>query len=330
MQEALLRLHAAPPASRTRTAFLTTVTTRLAIDVLRSARVRRETYVGSWLPEPLVEDDAPRAVEDEETVSLAFLVAARAPHAGRARGARAARGVRLRRSPRSPRSSSVSEANCRQILSRARRRDRRRPPALRPRPGASGAALAARFLAAAREGDLDGPRRDARARRRARRRRRRQGALDPAPDARRRRRSPARSSAFYGQVERVGRRRSSPARRQRPAGLPHARAATGRLVNVVGDRHRGRRGHARSTRCSTPTSSATSARCRTSGCARRCGQPHRDDACHPHVRRGLRKRRYCSHAQHAVHQLPPRDGSLQPRRRCPRGPPPRGQPGVVS
>src|SRR3954447_17076071 len=61
VQEALLRLHQAAAVDN-REAFLTTVTTRLAIDVLRSARVRRETYPGSWLPEPLVEDDAaPRA-----------------------------------------------------------------------------------------------------------------------------------------------------------------------------------------------------------------------------------------------------------------------------
>ena len=53
---------------------MTTVTTRLAIDVLRSARVRREAYVGEWLPEPLVEAEAPAAVESEESVSLAMLV----------------------------------------------------------------------------------------------------------------------------------------------------------------------------------------------------------------------------------------------------------------
>ena len=44
--------------SASRKAFLTEVTTRLAIDHLRSARVRRERYVGPWLPEPLVADEA--------------------------------------------------------------------------------------------------------------------------------------------------------------------------------------------------------------------------------------------------------------------------------
>ena len=64
-QEALLRLHGATGVERP-PAFVTTATTRLAIDVLRSARVRRETYTGSWLPEPLVEEDATRPLEDEE------------------------------------------------------------------------------------------------------------------------------------------------------------------------------------------------------------------------------------------------------------------------
>ena len=74
-QEALLRLHGATGVENP-AAFVTTATTRLAIDVLRSARVRRETYTGSWLPEPLVEaeDDAARRIEDEEEVSLAFLL----------------------------------------------------------------------------------------------------------------------------------------------------------------------------------------------------------------------------------------------------------------
>src|ERR671926_510193 len=72
-QEALLRLNSAEEV-RNEEAFVTTVSTRLALDVLRSARVRRESYQGSWLPEPLVDAEAPARVEDEESVSLAFLV----------------------------------------------------------------------------------------------------------------------------------------------------------------------------------------------------------------------------------------------------------------
>src|ERR671919_359477 len=77
VQEALLRLVRAgeegeeiesPPA------YLATVVTRLAIDQLRSARVRRETYVGEWLPEPVITngDDPSERVEMAESLSMAF------------------------------------------------------------------------------------------------------------------------------------------------------------------------------------------------------------------------------------------------------------------
>ena len=103
---------------------MTTVTTRLAIDVLRSARVRREAYVGSWLPEQLVEADAPAAVETEETVSLAMLVLLE-------RLSPVERAVFVLRESFDFGFSEIaeivdrSEDNCRQILSRARRRIRR-------------------------------------------------------------------------------------------------------------------------------------------------------------------------------------------------------------
>ena len=59
-------------------AYLATVTTRLAISHLRSARVRRESYVGAWLPEPLVwhggEPDPAEQAEMSDSLSMAFLV----------------------------------------------------------------------------------------------------------------------------------------------------------------------------------------------------------------------------------------------------------------
>src|SRR5437764_13346276 len=58
-------------------AYLSAVTTRLAIDHLRSARVRREQYVGEWLPEPLLVDPEPTPadqVETTDTLSMAFLI----------------------------------------------------------------------------------------------------------------------------------------------------------------------------------------------------------------------------------------------------------------
>jgi RNA polymerase sigma-70 factor, ECF subfamily len=80
VQEAFLRFHRARAEGaniESPKAWLSTVVTRLAIDHVRSARVRRETYVGTWLPEPLLTDQAPDAaqfVETAEALSMAFLV----------------------------------------------------------------------------------------------------------------------------------------------------------------------------------------------------------------------------------------------------------------
>jgi len=60
VQEAWLRWEKAPETEvRSPRAYLTTIVTRLAINQLRSARTRRETYPGPWLPEPLVTEDTP-------------------------------------------------------------------------------------------------------------------------------------------------------------------------------------------------------------------------------------------------------------------------------
>jgi RNA polymerase sigma-70 factor (ECF subfamily) len=78
VQEALLRAHRALPADiESPPAYLTTITTRVAIDHQRSARVRRESYVGPWLPEPITADPAPDAAahaELSDSLSMAFLV----------------------------------------------------------------------------------------------------------------------------------------------------------------------------------------------------------------------------------------------------------------
>src|SRR3954453_12334589 len=80
VQEAFLRFHRAGEEGErieSPRAWLSAVTTRLSIDQLRSARARRETYVGTWLPEPLLTDTAPdvaQHAETADTLSLAFLV----------------------------------------------------------------------------------------------------------------------------------------------------------------------------------------------------------------------------------------------------------------
>jgi len=80
VQEALLRVHQALEAGEqiaSPRAFVATVTTRLAINELRSARARRERYVGEWLPEPILTDgreDPARHAEMADSLSLAMLV----------------------------------------------------------------------------------------------------------------------------------------------------------------------------------------------------------------------------------------------------------------
>jgi RNA polymerase sigma-70 factor (TIGR02957 family) len=158
VQEAFLRLHTgAPEDLRSPEAYAVTVTTRLAIDALRSAHRRREQYVGPWLPEPLVEAekaDPAWQFEIDETVSVAFLVMLE-------RLSPAERAVFLLREVFGYSYAEVasvigkSEAACRQVFRRARQhiqRDRSRFAA----SAAQRDRLAQRFFAASREGDLAG------------------------------------------------------------------------------------------------------------------------------------------------------------------------------
>jgi RNA polymerase sigma-70 factor (ECF subfamily) len=127
VQEAYLRLHrtlAQGAAIESPKAFLTTVTTRLAIDAWRAARVRRETYVGVWLPEPLQAstDVGPaEQVELKDSLSLAFLVLLQTLSP-------VERAVFLLRDIFDYDYDQIaaivqkSEDNCRQILARARKR----------------------------------------------------------------------------------------------------------------------------------------------------------------------------------------------------------------
>lgn len=80
VQEAFLRYHRETESGtdiESPKAWLTTVTTRLAINHVQSARVRRENYVGTWLPEPIVTDfesEGARHAETADSLSMAFLV----------------------------------------------------------------------------------------------------------------------------------------------------------------------------------------------------------------------------------------------------------------
>jgi RNA polymerase sigma-70 factor, ECF subfamily len=153
VQEALLRYHEADVEAESPKAYLATVTTRLAIDQLRSARARREVYPGEWLPEPLVDDDAGRHAETADSLSLTFLhlLEKLSP---------VERAVFLLREvfdypyDEIARIVDKSQDNCRQILTRARRHieaGRRRFDVSREERER----IARRFLAAWEDGETD-------------------------------------------------------------------------------------------------------------------------------------------------------------------------------
>jgi RNA polymerase sigma-70 factor (TIGR02957 family) len=159
VQEALLRLHQALEGDErieSPRAYLATVATRLSIDQLRSARVRREAYVGEWLPEPLVADsaaDPARQAELADSLSLAFLVLLESLSPEQ-RAALLLRDVFDYDYAQIADIVGKSEDNARQLAARARRHVEER----RPRFEASREQrneLAQRFFEAAREGELD-------------------------------------------------------------------------------------------------------------------------------------------------------------------------------
>src|SRR5688572_31455085 len=160
VQEGFLRLHRARAGGEqiaSPRAYLSTVVSRLALDHLRSAAVRRETYTGDWLPEPLVassDDDPARKAEIADSLSLAFLVLLESLSPEQ-RAAFLLREVFDEPYDRIAEIVGTSEQNARQLATRARRHVEER----RPRFEASREQreqLASRFFAAAEEGDLAG------------------------------------------------------------------------------------------------------------------------------------------------------------------------------
>jgi RNA polymerase sigma-70 factor (ECF subfamily) len=155
VQEALLRLAREERRIEEPAAWITTVVTRLSIDVLRLARVRRETYVGPWLPDPLVEDRSPgpgAQVELADSVSQAFLVVLEQLTPVE-RAAFLLREVFDYDYASVARIVDRSEPNCRQLVTRARRHLRSNRPRFDADPAARDRLLE-RFLAATEQGDL--------------------------------------------------------------------------------------------------------------------------------------------------------------------------------
>lgn len=160
VQEMFLRMGQDDDAEiRSPKAYVATVTSRLAIDQLRSARVRRESYVGPWLPEPVVDGTAPSSGADvtgpaelADSLSMAFLVVLESLNP-------VERAVFLLHDVFDFEYGEIaamvekSEANCRQIASRARRRVQDEQPRFEPSRKQRDE-LATRFFAACQGHDL--------------------------------------------------------------------------------------------------------------------------------------------------------------------------------
>lgn len=156
VQEAFLRLHQTLRQGETIAsprAYIATLVTRLAIDQLRSARVRRERYVGEWLPEPLATDPSPgEYAETADSLSLAFLVLLESL-SPRQRAAFLLREVFEYPYTQVAEIIGTDVDGTRHLVARARRHLRER----RPRYHATGSQrrqLARRFFAAVEQGDL--------------------------------------------------------------------------------------------------------------------------------------------------------------------------------
>lgn len=162
LQEAFLRFTRSEDVESAK-AFLSAVVTRLAIDELKSARIRRESYSGIWLPEPVVTDtDSPLLhppadpqfhAELSESLSMAFLLLLDRLNP-------IERAVFLLHDVFGYEFSEIAtivertEVNCRQIATRARRRVRERRPSLDADTGRRDE-TASRLLNAMMAGDMD-------------------------------------------------------------------------------------------------------------------------------------------------------------------------------
>lgn len=161
VQEAYLRYRATPPASiRTLKSFLTTIVHHLCLDHLKSAQVRRESYVGPWLLEPIITDagTAPMSplghIIDRESISMAFLVLLESLSP-------LERSVFLLREVFDYAYAEIAqitgrdEAACRQLFSRAKKHIREQRPRF-PASQKAHAKMVGRFMEACMAGDMDG------------------------------------------------------------------------------------------------------------------------------------------------------------------------------
>jgi RNA polymerase sigma-70 factor, ECF subfamily len=161
VQEAYLRYRATPPESiRTLKSFLTTIVHHLCINHLKSAREQRETYVGPWLPEPVITGDGAalmsplRQITDRESISMAFLVLLE-NLSPLERAVFLLREVFDYEYPEIAGITGRDEAACRQLFSRAKKHISEHRPRFPASPEAHAKMLGS-FMEACIAGDMDG------------------------------------------------------------------------------------------------------------------------------------------------------------------------------
>lgn len=157
VQEAYLRYQAAEKIQSPK-AFLSTIVTRLCLDQLKSAKAQRETYIGPWLPEPVLTDGAAlmpeRQLTEYDSISMAFLVLLESLTP-------LERAVFLLREVFDYEYGKIAqivgkeEAACRQLFSRAKKHVAEHRPRFQSSPEEH-SEIVARFLKAVGDGDLDG------------------------------------------------------------------------------------------------------------------------------------------------------------------------------
>lgn len=156
LQESYLRWSSADRAEvRSPRAFLSAIVTRLCIDFRRAVEARKESYVGPWLPEPVIELETPDGrIEAAETVSLAFLVVLENLSPVE-RAAYLLRRVFDYGYDEIAEILGKSEPACRQLVSRAEERVRERRPRFEPDPS-DAERITNAFLKTLQSGDMDG------------------------------------------------------------------------------------------------------------------------------------------------------------------------------
>ncbi|WP_374370600.1 sigma-70 family RNA polymerase sigma factor [Dongia sp.] len=150
-QEAFLRwLGADRTGVREPEAFLTRIVTRLCLDQLKSARVTRETYIGPWLPEPIVMPESETEAQDDLTLTLMLALERLSPLERAAFLLHDVFGLGF---DEVAKAIDRDEAACRQLASRARNHVRAEKPRF-PLPEGEGESIAAAFFTASRSGDV--------------------------------------------------------------------------------------------------------------------------------------------------------------------------------